>query len=254
MIAEHVAWTVDVNDGGRSFRWGRIGEDVVAEWAGVLSLVADRRGELKALRVAPDASEEIAEKVRLGAATAFLRAQRHQQSLHASAVALRGQAIVCVGASGDGKSTLAHALCERAGAELLADDVAMVERLSNDDLLIVPSERTLWLGPDGSGAKAAIAARSVASDPVPIAWLVALSFDENVTTPAIRPIRGADAVSAIVPSLIRFEASASQWERELQLVHRLLAQVTMAGAVRSRKTGVDVVADALLHFLAEGSR
>lgn len=51
--------------------------------------------------------------------------------LHASVVSWEGQGLALLGPSGEGKSTLARELC-RLGAELLADDLAVVERQGNE--------------------------------------------------------------------------------------------------------------------------
>jgi ABC-type transport system involved in cytochrome bd biosynthesis fused ATPase/permease subunit len=72
----------------------------------------------------PGAREEVVQKTRFGIAAAFLRAQRNQHSLHASAVAIgNGRAIACIGASGIGKSTVADRMCRHTDVLLLGDDV-----------------------------------------------------------------------------------------------------------------------------------
>ncbi len=52
--------------------------------------------------------------------------QKHIETFHASAVAINGEAIVLVGDSGYGKSTLTAALL-RAGARLITDDLLVLE-------------------------------------------------------------------------------------------------------------------------------
>jgi len=85
-VTHPVEWVVSEHDGEALFRWGYSDGDLVAEWGGLLTLRATRSGELKDLRAVPGASIELVEKARNGVATAFLRAQRKQYSLHGSAV------------------------------------------------------------------------------------------------------------------------------------------------------------------------
>jgi hypothetical protein len=59
--------------------------------------------------------------------------QRGFLVLHASAAAIRGRAIAFAGPSGQGKSTLAAALTEYAGAQIITDDVLAID-FSNPDL------------------------------------------------------------------------------------------------------------------------
>jgi hypothetical protein len=61
-----------------------------------------------------------------GTVSAFLLALRGHTVLHASAVSIGGEALAFVAPSGRGKSTLAALLC-LAGAELITDDVLVVE-------------------------------------------------------------------------------------------------------------------------------
>jgi len=66
----------------------------------------------------------------------FAALLRGLESLHASAVALSGEAIAVLGDSGAGKTSVALALC-RLGANFLADDVVALER-SGETLLAHP--------------------------------------------------------------------------------------------------------------------
>jgi hypothetical protein len=61
----------------------------------------------------------------LGSAVGALLIQRGMLVLHGNALEKDGRAIVCLGHSGDGKSTLAYALMQR-GWRLLADDLVAV--------------------------------------------------------------------------------------------------------------------------------
>lgn len=67
-----------------------------------------------------------------GTITAFLLAQSGRFVLHASAVELGGTSVAFVGASGQGKTTMATILCA-AGGRLITDDVLRVEFASADE-------------------------------------------------------------------------------------------------------------------------
>jgi len=242
-----VDWRVSERQGDIAFRWGYAGEDVVAEWEGVLTLRANRGGELKELHAVPGASAETVEKMRLGVARAFLRAQRQQYSLHASAISWNGQAIVCLGASGLGKSTIAELLCRRVGVELLADDTTAIEFVPGR-WNVLPSESLLWLATDGatgkSPARPAVAARA----PAVLGWLVSLTFDDQADGLALQELRGGDAVSAILPSVLRFERTAALWARELDFLGGLVSTSRIVRATRSHRLPAEALADALLEL------
>lgn len=240
-----VDWRVSEREGGLSFRWGTCGEELVAEWGGVLTLHATAAGQLKSWEGVAGASEDLVEKTRRGVATAFLRALRQQHSLHASSVAWDGVALVCVGDSGAGKSTVAERLCRREGVELLADDTAAIDLPADGGALhVVPTESTLWLASDASEGKTADRSRHAARGPVALRWVAALAFNDSHML-EVRELRGADAVAALLPSLLRFQRTEGQWERELDFVSRLVAQCRVLRATRSRDVTAEAVADAL---------
>ena len=247
----HVDWAVVDETDGIGFRWGYSGEDIVAEWAGVLSLRATRSGELKALLPAPGAPEDLVEKARLGVATAFLRAQRHQHTLHASAVAWQGKALVCVGASGLGKSTMAERMCRRPGVELLADDTAAIEFVPGGRVHVVPSESAIWLANEGCGSKEPLRPSLAARQPAALVCVVSLVFDAAARSFELQDIRGGDAVSAMLPSLVRFENTSSLWAREFDFLGDLVLQSRIVQARRSYDVAPDAIADALFGLLTE---
>ena len=249
-----VRWTVVEERDGVAFRWGYCGEDLVAEWAGVLSLRATRSGELKALQPAPGAPHDLVEKTRLGVATAFLRAQRQQHALHASAVAWQGKALVCLGASGLGKSTMAELMCRHQGVELLADDTAAIEVVPECGVRVVPSESTIWLAKQGSVSKEPLSSPRQAEQPTALMCIVSLVFDDAARSLELLDLRGSDAVSTLLPSLVRFEKTSALWARELDFLGEIVSQCRIVQATRSRDTPAAAVATALLRLLIGGAR
>jgi hypothetical protein len=75
--------------------------------------------------------------VLMGPLQAILWHQRSLVPLHATVVTVDGRAIALAGHSGAGKSTLAVAL-ENSGCEIIADDMAVVEKRENGDIVLRP--------------------------------------------------------------------------------------------------------------------
>jgi len=83
----------------------------------------------------------------LGSAVGALVIQRGMLVLHGNALEKDGRAIVCLGHSGDGKSTLAYALMQR-GWRLLADDLVAI----TPDGLVLPGIPRIKLWHDAAKA------------------------------------------------------------------------------------------------------
>jgi hypothetical protein len=199
-------------DGDVAFRVGRDGDELVAEWIDLCELRSDRRGEKVTFRAAPEADARVVAKVGGGLAAALVRQLKGGTSLHASAVARDGRAIAFLGASGSGKSTLAAHLCRRERCELLADDIV---RLDLAPVVAAhPTEGEHWLDADararlGEGEsnevdKLPVGGSPIASTSHPIRALVALVLDGETKTTALRRLHGADAISRIIPCVVRF--------------------------------------------------
>jgi hypothetical protein len=212
--APAAVWSVVVNRHDVGFRWGRAGEDYVAEWSGVLSVRASAGGEVKEVTPAPGASVDAVEKVRRGAATAFTRALAGKHSLHASAVASGGSALACVGPSGVGKSTIA--------------------------------ESQLWLTPEGHGdsTKTAIAVQP-ATNSVPLRWVIALRFDDGLPGPESRRLTGARVGAALLEAGVRFDVTPAKLRLELDLADGLASQALVYEVARPHRTSADSVAELL---------
>lgn len=237
-----VVWQMPSEDA--EFRWGYEGDDLIAEWDGVLRLRATRSGALKALEPWPGTAEEIVRKTQRGAAAAFLRARRRQHSLHASAVSWRDHAIVCIGESGAGKSTVAERLCQLEAVRLLSDDIAAIEQLPGGWHLL-PSEDVLWLAGGGS-RKTPTRPACVEQSPVRILCVAQLAFEDGDGALQVSELRGGDAGSCLLRSLVRFELTPALRAVELEIVGSVLSQARMLRIVRSPNVSPEAVAGALL--------
>jgi hypothetical protein len=92
----------------------------------------------------PGATARDASLFVLGVSFGILLHQRGAMVLHGAAVARDGRALAICGASGDGKSTLATALC-RAGFEFVADDICAVGLGDEGRPVVWPDGRQLKL-------------------------------------------------------------------------------------------------------------
>ncbi|BDA72000.1 conserved hypothetical protein [Rivularia sp. IAM M-261] len=83
----------------------------------------------------------------LGSVLAMVLHQRQRLVLHASAVAINGNAAIFLGASGQGKSTMAATLYGR-GHKLMADDVAAINLESVTKPILIPGFPQIKLWPE----------------------------------------------------------------------------------------------------------
>lgn len=227
-----IEWLADhEEDGEVCFRIGRRGPEVVAEWLGLALLVAHRDGSNVRLSFAEDADPRDVEKIRRGSAWLLERHLQGRISLHGSAVAVRGRAIVFLGRSGAGKSTAAAAACAK-GAELLADDaVALDFDAPTQRWMVQPRERDHWLDhdarialgrPSSGDAKEPIRASRASQQPVPLALFVELAFGEG-EEPKVSRLHGVGALASLVPQVARFILDEpGRQRRELDLLHAIV--------------------------------
>lgn len=114
-------------------------------WQGVGSFLV-REGRNIIVDPSPKADEEILRLFVLGPVLAILLRQRGHLLLHASAVDVGDEAILFVGSSGWGKSTMAAALYAR-GYGLVTDDIAVL-RVDESGPVVSPSFPQLKLSPE----------------------------------------------------------------------------------------------------------
>jgi hypothetical protein len=240
-------WQQKSDAPGLGFRWGRHGEDYACEWSGRLAVLADPTGTLKASWAWPKAPRELVEKVMRGEAAAFLRAIRGGFSLHASAVTRERRALILSGPSGVGKSSIASRLCESFGSTLLADDVAGF--VPNEKTLRVePGERAVWIE-EGRGRKSPVQTQS-AAEPADVALLVFLRFDDSLETLQTRALGASATVTRVLEGLFRFDPKPELWDREFEVLSRLIRGVPRLEVARPHNVSVHQTTEALARLLA----
>ncbi len=255
-----VRWLAEHADNGDvSFRVGCDGDDVIAEWLGLARLVARRDGSASRLEIEAGADPRAVAKIERGSVRLLLRHLNGELALHGAAVALGSRAVVLLGRSGDGKSTLAAWLCMRRGAELLADDAIAIEEIGDNRepalggqfvprWAVLPAERDHWLdeaaraavGLDAPGhavtvpGKAPVAAARSGSGATALHGFVALVFSD-VPAPRWTRLRDVDAIAMLVPQAVRFvlDDPAAQ-RRELDRLAMLVETVPVYRLERSR--------------------
>lgn len=222
-------WNSWLTEGGLQFRWRRTNAGVIAEWVGVLTLRVDSTGRVET-KLARGADPVFAGKLKATGAAAFVRALRGQPSLHGSAVARGGRAIVCLGESGAGKSTAAATLCAAHGFALLADDVAGLE-VADERWWVQPTEASYWL--EGEGCrKQPILADRVGTARAQLTALVRLRFGNE--SPRLSPLRGGAAFVILSEAAQRFERSEALGRSELDLFASIAQIARLYDFVRPR--------------------
>lgn len=142
VIGPETLWRL--SDGARLLRHDHPGMD--AAWT--LRVAADgRRLEVRCDRAPRDDVAQVVQGAGVGACLARMR----RPVLHACAVAAGGRALILSGASGAGKSTLAAAFVA-AGHAVLADDLAVLDRDLDGQVVVHPGAPRLRLAPRSARA------------------------------------------------------------------------------------------------------
>jgi hypothetical protein len=268
-----VSWLAEYSeDGAVAFRIGRAGDELVAEWIGLARVTASRDGSTHRFEPEPGLDQAEIDKVRRGGANLLLRHLQGKLAIHGAAVALEGRAIMLLGRSGQGKSTLAASLCASAGATLFSDDaVALDAGPSPGTYVVSPVELNHWLdGParqalcdlrgvanepaDDEPAKAPVAAPRVGDASAPLVAIVDLVFTSS-TTARLISIGGVDAIAALVPQAVRFIVDEADLQRrELEALADLVERVPVYRLERARRLDMLDVAHPLLLDLLHTER
>ncbi len=235
-----VTWQQSVSLEDRSFRWGRLGADYVGQWNGLVVARVGVDGHVKLIVPEPGASSDIVEKATKGEVAAFARSLAGGLSLHASAVVLNGRAIVLIGASGAGKSTMASHLCDSFRGELLADDVAGLDK-RDGKMRVEPSELCIWLE-EGKGEKAAVRPR-LATAAAELGAIISLRLEADAGQPVLTRVRGAGLLQCVLDAVLRFDVSPEPRRREFDGLVELAIAAPMWQLVRSRRASPMQVAE-----------
>jgi len=134
--------------------------------------------------------------------------------LHATAVAIDGEAILLRGPSGSGKSDLALRLID-AGARLIADDQTLLRRIGDRVLVSAPPAIAGLLEVRGVGI-----VKVETIDPAPLALIADLILSGDIERLPERRVETIFGLSVAVIDLAPFEASAPA---KLRLLRRALA-------------------------------
>lgn len=234
--ARDVEWLADYSENGAVvFRIGCRGEEVLAEWSGIARLTARRDGTRARFEPIDGADKGALEKIRTGSAVLLIRHLQGKLALHGAVVGEGGRAVALLGQSGQGKSTLAAALCA-AGATLYADDAIALETAEGPRWFVTPLENSHWLDaparralgatdtPDTVG-KWALPALSIGTAPAVVVAIVDLNFDDRAPPGLVRT-SGLDAMAALIPQAIRFALDdGDRHKRELAILAELVASV-----------------------------
>lgn len=245
-----VRWLAESRrDGELHARVGRDGDRLVAEWPDLVRFSVRRDGSDPVFESHPDADRGQVDKLRRGAVRLLLAHLAGGISLHASAVALEGRAVVFVGGSGQGKSTLAAALCELLGATLLGDDAVTIE-VRREGYDVVALEGKHWLDaaaaraigregevPDDETDKAPLDAPRVDLARAPLALVVHVAFaDDDTSAVRLERVLGLEAVSGLLAQLTRFVVDEPEIaRRDLTALAGLVERVPILRLVRPRR-------------------
>ena len=240
-----VVWLAESLDHGTlAARVGRDGERLVADWIGRAHLSVKSDGSDLKFDPHPEADATEVEKLRRGAVKLLLAHLAGRIPLHASAVAIDGRAIVFVGGSSLGKSTLAAAMCDHAGASLLGDDAVVVERRA-DAFHVIALEESHWLDaasaralgrPDHLGDKLPLVARRIDVKSAPLAMIVHLAFSDSREQPCLVPVAGLEAIAGLLAQLTRFVVDdATVARRDLAALAELVDRTRVVRLERPRR-------------------
>jgi HPr kinase/phosphorylase len=142
--------------------------------------------------------------------------------VHATAVAIEGEAILLRGPSGSGKSDLALRLLD-AGAQLVADDQTLLRRAGDRVVASAPEAIAGLLEVRGVGL---VKVEAVAEAPLVLLANLLLSSDvERMPEPRVEAVLG---LSVAVVDLAAFEASAPA---KLRLLRRALATAALPAII-----------------------
>jgi hypothetical protein len=231
-------------DGQLVLRVGRTARGRIAELSGVATLVVSGRGRERASLSMHRPLDAVAEeRLHRGIVEGLLRHLEGKLTVHGAAAAIGDRAVLVLGESGAGKSTTVAELCERRGAEMLADDVAALD-FHDGRPVITPTEAVHWLLEDArchlggladDGGKLPQRARRAAGASVPLVAICSLVFDPAASASRIVPLAPAAAIERVLKGVVRFALDDRDAHvRELDALMNLCSHVPAFDLVRPR--------------------
>jgi len=209
-------------------------------WTGLFEFRISADGRRVEYRKLAGATLETFSTYLLGQILSFSLIARGVEPLHATVVALKGQAVGFLGGCGEGKSTLGAAMLQHGGRLVTDDLVALTPRGST--YLVQPGPARIKLFPSVAraviGAKKPVsrlnpgtrkqilplAASQTASQPVPLAALYVLARGSRKIT--IDPLPPSEALLQLVAgSFNAMELGRERLKRQFQFAARLAAGV-----------------------------
>lgn len=250
--------TVPADSGKETFRIGRVGDELVAEWVGHATLRAHRTNGSSTLTFTDGVDPRWRAKLERGLASAMLRQLRGELTLHASAVAIGERAVLLLGASGAGKSTLAAFLARRSEINLLADDTSPIS-FEADDAFVRTGDPEPWLLADARAAlglsdtdagKRPVTFSSTTAKQQKIQAIVALTYDD-VDAATLRPLRGHAALTRLLEGTVRFVVDEKEIQlREISQLEQLIRATQMIEMIRPRDLSrIETSANAIVDLL-----
>lgn len=217
--------------------------DYLLRFPGFADFRVNRSGTKACAKAMEHVHRDLIEHLYLNQVRPLMLAHQGNLVLHGSAVVQHGRAMAFVGASGDGKSTLATYLALQ-GSPLVSDDGLTVET-NGDQAMVLPGHRSvrLWpdslqevLGNDGErilpvpySSKARIAndQRIVhTSEPSPLQALMLLDGHEEDGPVALHLLSPTDALmSLLAHAFLLDHRQPAQIERQFEQMATLVKQV-----------------------------
>jgi hypothetical protein len=208
-------------------RVGRRGDDLIAEFPNVGTVVAGPRGERFYVEAVVGSNPVLLEKLNQSLVAALVRHAQRKVTLHGAAVGIGSKAIALIGPSRAGKSTLAGTLCAGGECDLVSDDTVAVEINETDEnnkaAEILPTQTKLWLLPDACQAlgfdapilegKNGVAVPATSRSELCLMAIVGLRVDRDATEPRLRRLRGHEAFSCLCSSTIRLVVDDPEAQR-----------------------------------------
>lgn len=242
-------WSLPLDRTGTSFHvtpreahlfWGNVGAFLV------------RNGNEIIIDPLPWAEERLIRLPLLGVVFAMLLHQRRQLVLHASAVAVNGQAVIFLGSKGQGKSTMAAALY-RQGHTMLADDIVALVAGDAQNLVVFPGFPQFKLWPEAAAAlgdnpqllpvlatgtekRARCITERFSQQPLPLSGIYVLTTGTNIHTHPLPP-REALVQLMMHTSIARFSKQllfGAEAANHLHRCTRIVRQVPIYALERPR--------------------